>query len=170
MKWAYGKINEIENPVTYDMLSPSRRARIEKIKNEGAKKASLAGEYVARQLTDGVICAHPSGQPYIEKSDMHISIAHSGEYAVCAISESPVGIDIEKIRDVSDRLIDRVCTEREKRYVGDSAERFFEIWTAKEAYFKKIGTGITDFKSVETLDLEKEYARLGDYIICINKK
>ncbi len=168
MKRSFVKINEIENPVTPDLLSPTRKARIDRIKNETAKKASLAGEYVARQLAgDAVICSHEGGQPYLENDHRHISIAHSGEYAVCAVSENPVGIDIEKIRDVSDRLIDRVCTEREKEYVGNDNTRFFEIWTAKEAYFKKIGTGITDFKAVETLDIKREYHRLENYIVCI---
>ena len=35
---------------------------------------------------------------------------------------------------------------------ADIFKRFFEIWTLKEAYFKKIGTGISaDLKSVEFL-------------------
>ena len=166
MKWAYVKINEIESLPSPADLSPTRFARIDRIKNGEAKKASLAGEWLATRLSGGVICAHPSGQPYIEGSDMHISISHSGEYAVCALSETPVGIDIEKIRKVSDKLIDRVCTAREREYVI-SDERFFEVWTAKEAYFKKIGTGITDLKSVDTLDLKKEYHKIEDYIVCI---
>ena len=166
MKWAYVKINEIESLPSPTSLSPTRFARIDRIKNEDAKKASLAGEWLATRLSGGVICAHPSGQPYIEGSDMHISISHSGEYAVCALSENPVGIDIEKIREVSERLIDRVCTAREREYVT-SNERFFEVWTAKEAYFKKIGTGITNLRSVETLDLKREYHKIDDYIICI---
>ena len=166
MKWTYVKINEIESLPSSSDLSPTRFARIDRVKNDEAKKASLAGEWLARKLSGGVICAHPSGQPYIEGSDMHISISHSGEYAVCAVSEKPVGIDIEKIRTVSDKLIDRVCTEREREYVI-SDERFFEVWTAKEAYFKKIGTGITDLKSVDTLELKREYHKIDDYLICI---
>jgi phosphopantetheinyl transferase len=31
--------------------------------------------------------------------------------------------------------------------------RFFKIWTAKEAYFKQQGTGITDLKAVHYHDL-----------------
>ena len=164
MKWAYVKINEIESLPSPTSLSPTRFARIDRIKNEDAKKASLAGEWLATRLSSGVICAHPSGQPYIEGSNMHISISHSGEYAVCALSENPVGIDIEKIREVNERLIDRVCTAREREYVT-SNERFFEVWTAKEAAYKKQGTG--DLRGINTLELEKTHFLEDGYLLTI---
>ena len=46
-------------------------------------------------------------------------------------------------------------------------QRFFEIWTAKEAYFKKCGTGITNLKSVNSLTLSRQMHILGDYILHI---
>ena len=46
-------------------------------------------------------------------------------------------------------------------------ERFYEVWTAKEAYFKKMGTGITDLKSVDVTSLEKKVIIEDDYLITI---
>ena len=90
--------------------------------------------------------------------------------AAAVISEKPVGIDIEKTRQIDLRILDRVCTEREADYVKcdkDSEIRFFEVWTAKEAYFKKQGTGITNFKSVEIFDLKREFITADGYFLQI---
>jgi len=45
--------------------------------------------------------------------------------------------------------------------------RFFQIWTAKEAYFKKCGTGITNLKSVNILPMERQCFQIEDYFIQI---
>lgn len=54
-----------------------------------------------------------------------------------------VGIDIERIRNFDNSIVNRVCNKNEINYILDSTisyseilERFFEIWTFKEAYFK----------------------------------
>lgn len=171
MKWAYAKINDITDlEQVCNTLTPSRKARIERIKRADARAASLAGEWLVRRLSGGIpVACEKSGRPYLEGCDKHISISHSGEYVACAISDGPVGIDIEKIKEYDPRLKDRVCTEAEREYVDADPDKFFEIWTAKEAYFKKIGTGITNFKSVDTLALDKEVYRLQEYIITIVK-
>ena len=50
--------------------------------------------------------------------------------------------------------------------------RLYEVWTAKEAYFKCIGTGITNLKSIsiEKLAKIKRTYRIDDYIITIVEK
>lgn len=69
---------------------------------------------------------------------------------MCAVSNSPIGLDIEEIKPVDISVIKRVCNNDELKYAlqDNSYKRFFEIWTFKEAYFKCIGTEITDFSSV----------------------
>ena len=94
-----------------------------------------------------------NGKPYIENySDFNFNISHTSGAIAIAISDSPVGIDIEKIRKADFRVAKRFFTEKENEYIKaqNSDTRFFEIWTAKEAYFKCIGTGITNPKSIDT--------------------
>ena len=66
------------------------------------------------------------------------SISHSGNYAVCAVAETPVGIDIEIPEDSEDG--ENICflADNETRYVNsaDSARRFCIIWTRKGGLYQ----------------------------------
>ena len=167
--------------MTYISLSPSRMEHIDRLHRQADKNRSLAGEILVQKLlreqyaiSTAVIHRNNSGQPYLTGCDLHISISHCDALVACAISENPVGIDIERIRPINPQLCQRICTEAELAYLQpgnleDPAilRRFFEIWTAKEAYFKKCGTGITNLKSVNTLDLPRQTHFIKDYVLQI---
>lgn len=173
MNWLIGRttdFTEAQYTAVYHSLSPSRKAHIDAFRNEKVRRQSLAGELLLRSLLaqlgiDAVPERLPSGQPVLSGSDAFVSIAHCDDYIVCAVSDRPVGIDIEKRRPLKPGMIRRVCTPEELAYVQDDETRFFEIWTAKEAWFKLQGTGITDFQSVNTLTLPRLLFRQGDYVI-----
>ena len=165
-------------------LSSSRSAHILKMQRPEVRVRSLAGELAVYELlrqldiTDARLHRAESGRPYLSGTDLFVSIAHSGDKVACAVSENPVGIDIERIRPIKRQLVDYVCVEEEARYVlgqsretllqdGDTLQRFFEVWTAKEAYFKKLGTGITDLKSVNILPMPRQMQRMDGYILQI---
>ena len=170
----------------YARLSPSRKVYIDRLKRQEDKDRSLAGELLIQDLlqkhygiTTAVLHRKENGQPYLTGCDLHLSISHSDEMVAGVINEKPVGIDIEKIRPIKLSMCRHVCTPEENAYLqiddtqGDRCEdpvflqRFFEIWTAKEAYFKKCGTGITNLKSVNSLTLSRQMHILGDYILHI---
>ena len=55
-----------------------------------------------------------------------------------------MGVDVETVRDVDEKFMRRVCSEEELAYAlrgGDVQQRFWELWTAKEAIFKLTGHG-----------------------------
>lgn len=182
MVWKCVKITDIspaEYEKTYALLHPSRRAHIDRLKKEKDRLCSLAGEFLIKKILEedfGVKCPiikrDKKGKPITESGEF-ISISHCDQFVVCAAHTTPVGIDIERKRNISPALINRVCTENEQAYLTaakDDAERlyrFFEIWTAKEAYFKKQGTGIIDFKSVNIFDLDRKIICIEDYVIQI---
>jgi phosphopantetheinyl transferase len=81
---------------------------------------------------------------------LHFSVSHSVGQVAVALSRTPVGVDIERVRaDCSSDAIAAICfhaSERALLQSGDetaSCEAFFEIWTRKEAYLKGIGTGLS---------------------------
>lgn len=177
MKWLQcrtGDFTEQEFAAVYEKLSPSRKAHIDAFSNPAARRCSLAGELLLRRLLldagiEAVPERLPSGQPVLPGNPAFVSISHCDDRVVCAVSRTPVGIDIEKIRPIRPGMMERVCTTEELRYVrsGNEAERFFEVWTAKEAYFKMMGTGITNLQAINILTLPRQVFRQDDYLIQI---
>ena len=90
----------------------------------------------------------PYGKPYLEtQCGFFVNWSHSGEYAVCAVSDLEVGIDIQEMsKTPGERLIRRILRpseyeewEREPR--EKQTETFYRYWTAKESFLKMKGTG-----------------------------
>ncbi|MBQ2967332.1 MAG: 4'-phosphopantetheinyl transferase superfamily protein [Clostridia bacterium] len=180
-------ISDTDLTKTFYAMSPMRRQKVLKALRDTDKKMTLAGEFLARQMIEthfGIpfdkmeISETEKGKPFVLDFPLYFSISHSGDMVAVAISDTEIGIDIQKCRPVSVNLVKRVCKANELSYVlgkmpekeplsDVQMERFFEIWTAKEAYFKCIGTGITRFQRVDTFskELEKEKIKIGDYIL-----
>lgn len=171
MKWFKFNINDLtpdEYEKWYALSSNQKKQKIDSFKFTDDKKRSVAGEMLAKKaIADAlhvspesiVIEATENGKPYIENSDIHFNISHSNDMVVCALSSKPVGIDIEKIRPINIKIAKRFFTNNEKIYLfgkdpddtnyntpppDDMLKRFFEIWTAKEAYLKFTGKGIAE--------------------------
>ena len=76
------------------------------------------------------------------------NLSHSNDFVMLAISDTPVGCDIERLHKAI--LSHHVFHPRElARLVslpeGDARNReFLRLWTAKEAFLKAIGTGIDE--------------------------
>lgn len=175
MKWLLCRTDDFsqeEYDAVYASLSDSRKAHIDTFRHAGARRQSLAGELALRKLLarEGItdtIDRLPSGQPVLRNRSACVSISHCDDYIACAVHEKPVGIDIERCRPVKPAMLQRVCTANELAWVQEDTERFFEVWTAKEAWFKMTGTGITQFRRINTLSLPRQLHRQGDYRICI---
>ena len=84
------------------------------------------------------------GAPYIEGGP-HFSISHCKRGIAVAVSENPIGIDIEVIRTFSPDLMRKTMNEDEQLRITSSATpdvEFIRFWTQKEALLKLQGTGI----------------------------
>lgn len=83
------------------------------------------------------------GKPYLKGfEEFFFNLSHSGQTAAVAFGNRPLGVDIEVLRRVNLSLAKRYFSAHEQQAVRDS-KSFFEIWTAKEAYLKKTGEGLT---------------------------
>ena len=75
------------------------------------------------------------------------SISHKNQYVAGVVAPTPIGIDIEKIRDLSRGLFRKTAVAREWA-LADTEEKslltFFRYWTSKEAVLKATGIGIKD--------------------------
>lgn len=100
----------------------------------------------------------PRGKPFLPHfPDLHISVSHSGEWYICAISNQPVGIDLQKHAllhsETQEQALIRYCKiarrffhPSEADFVdADPKNRFFPVWTAKESYVKYTGQGMDQY-------------------------
>ena len=79
-----------------------------------------------------------NGAPYIDE-EKYISISHSRKSIAVAISEKPIGIDLEEIDRKQYSLLKKFTTPNEQLWVESSNDKQLIsaiIWSAKEAIYK----------------------------------
>ncbi len=108
--------------------------------------------------------------------DFFFSLSHSFDLLCVAISDMPVGVDVERMRDFSTRLAERVMTDDELRYglSLDCTERdrfFLECWVKKESIFKMKGDKTLSPRKINTLDSTAQVtsSRIGkdEYLVSV---
>lgn len=78
----------------------------------------------------------------------HFSISHSGTMAALAVSDRPVGCDIQIEKEADIRLAERFFAPAETAYVEAASDprerdrRFFRCWALKESFAKALGDGL----------------------------
>jgi len=90
------------------------------------------------------------GKPELQGSDISFNMSESSGRVVVAITRNRrVGVDIEQIRDIPQmlqvrrRFFSKSENELLRAYSGSlQKEKFFEIWTRKEALIKAVGEGL----------------------------
>ena len=98
---------------------------------------------------DYIIRLTEKGKPHIVHKDnlpAFFSISHSKKFWVCATSTNEIGIDIEYIKKGKMSIAEYYYTSEENEILKDEKafdRNFYKIWTAKEAYSKLIGNGIS---------------------------
>jgi 4'-phosphopantetheinyl transferase len=88
---------------------------------------------------------------------LDFNVSHATDVALIAVSRQRVGVDVErKARRVSANreLIDHWFTTRESACIirgcgGSTDGGFLRHWTAKEAYLKAVGCGISGLRDIE---------------------
>jgi 4'-phosphopantetheinyl transferase len=99
-------------------------------------------------------CGHPAhGRPALEGRELSFSLSHSRAVGLVALAPAGlrVGVDVEVVRPRPglDALAARVLGDEEharwNALDGEAArlDAFLRAWTAKEAYLKALGVGIT---------------------------
>lgn len=125
-------------------LSPADRAQYETFPSGGRAGARGRQFLLSRALlafaleeTLGTVPAlaktAAAGQPYFpERPGLFLSLSHTEGAALLALSDAPVGVDIERVRPIPPRL---------GRDFAGREETFWRRWTAAEAAAKRDGRG-----------------------------
>lgn len=186
MYWCKFNINDIsDNDYKYffSLMNSEKRERIDRFKNTEDKKRSVCAEMLARQeisknygfaIEEIMFDTQENGKPYCKNADVHLSLSHSGEYAVCAIGDADIGIDIQKIVPYNEKTAKKVCSESEFEHIeksDDKAAEFVKLWTQKEAFAKMEGKGICRCDIKNCLVGRKTVTlRFSDYFVSICEK
>lgn len=136
------------------------KEKVARLKSDNAIRETLSAylllhkacEELGLNECDSDIATDTYGKPYFAKrTDKYFNISHSHERVMCAIGDVPVGCDVQKIEDKSERALKiarRFFTKEEFEKlmsVEEKEERnafFFQMWTLKESYIKCVGGGL----------------------------
>ena len=101
----------------------------------------------------GEVLRTDRGKPYFAGGKVIFSVSHSGDIWVCLMAvtqkDLSLGVDIQKIRESRyEDLAKRYFSAEEEKLINSAGpqekrqEKFFAVWTEKEACGKALGTGI----------------------------
>ena len=80
----------------------------------------------------------PRGKPrFAGRDGRWFSLSHSGGLALCALSDGPVGVDVELVRPRRAGLPTYVLSPEELARFDGSWEDFYRLWTLKESWCKR---------------------------------
>jgi len=143
------------------LLNPEEHQRAAQFEVASARRQFIAshgflrivlGKYLGIEPAEIKFRLSPHGKPELaESTALHFNLSHTeGLAAIAASGVGPVGVDVERIRDEADvlGLAERFFSKKEAAWVRSHVgqERvisFFTCWTAKEAYVKAHGGGLS---------------------------
>ncbi len=153
------KITPLEDSERFASLLCSvreeRRERIARLRMAADRRRSLAAELLLkhalslRGIKQYSVSRGTYGKPCLDGIwGVYFNLSHAGEYAVCALSDTEIGCDVERIDPQVDLAIaDRFFTFDEAAWIRaaqteeEQTERFFRLWTLKESLMKATGKG-----------------------------
>lgn len=89
--------------------------------------------------SDVTLCHNSDGSPYIENSNINISISHcKGMVAIATHPDLKIGLDIERWRDTLQRVKSKFLSDEEAK-LYNTPQLLLTAWTIKEAVYKAAG-------------------------------
>jgi len=167
-----------------ERVSPQRREQAMRFRFDSGRRLSLAAYLLLMEglekeygiIEPPVFEYTPEGKPFlVQHPDIHFNLSHSKNVALCAISDQPVGADVEVPRKISPSLVSHTMNEREQEIINtssDSVMQFLHFWTRKEALLKLTAVGIrSDLKEVlsEEDKYQIETVQMDKYVFSVAK-
>lgn len=140
----------------YTQLPPEKQRRLAALCNDTLRCHSLAAySLLERAAVVGYpvpslrsLCWTANGKPFFPNTSIVFSLSHAGDRAVCALSDAPIGIDIEPL---SQPLID---WKQLSAIMGFSDIRnklqFLHTWVMWESYCKQTGKQVQSVYAFDT--------------------
>ena len=179
----FDHMNECTEPEVARLLnrvSPQRREQALRYKHLFGQYCCLKSYELLLQLlayppytlhSTPIFLYNEYGKPYLENGP-YFSISHCKHAIAVAVSEMPIGIDIEHIRTAKHDLVAHTMNEDEQAQIwtAESPDIAFTcLWTQKEAVVKMRGTGIiSDIKNtladIHGIDIQTKVVMEKKYV------
>jgi len=138
-----------------------------------SRMARDAARISARHLgiDDPIFPKNEDGVPLADRGCFW-SVSHKPHAVAGIVHNDAVGIDIERIRPVADGMFQMIGYDDEWDLLAEIErfERFFRLWTAKEATLKAVGIGLKglsrcrlESRSTDRLHLRVDHERFSVY-------
>lgn len=141
----------------YDNINNKRLEKIKKSTNQLFIKEQLGSNLLLNDILENnyfkdinllEYIYNESGKPYLKDKNLYFSLSHSNGIVALTVSKEEIGLDIELIKPVKDSVAKRIMNDREYNIYSSLDKNkkityFYEVWTSKEAYVKKLGTTIS---------------------------
>lgn len=174
----------------FEVVHPMRQKKVLRHKLlQDRRRSLLAGLLLKLALEREGLCYEQLdfeieiyGKPVLKNvKDLHFSLSHAGDLALCCISDQIVGVDvegisksifktenIERMQVVGKKMFSEVeCAKFEQGDEEQKIQMFLNYWTRKESYSKALGEGLRmKFSDIDTENmgnvfwsdwLEKDY-------------
>ncbi len=137
-------LSDAEREAILPLMPPERRERLSRMKEVKKQREPLCAylilclalrqKYGWKELPE--VALGRLGKPFFpEHPEVHFNISHSSGAVLVGVSDKEIGVDIERIRPMGQRMMlrmARVSTE----------EAFFQSWVRREARAKRSGEGV----------------------------
>lgn len=142
-------------------LSPDEHQRAQRYRDAADADAFRWARGLQRVILGARIGVPPGSLHFVQDGDAkpvlgaagsprcEYNASHSGKLLALAVSDAPVGVDIEQARPLTglEKMVRRVFDPATSAAIldgapGQRAERFFAAWTALEAHAKLHGHGV----------------------------
>ncbi|MEF9839627.1 MAG: 4'-phosphopantetheinyl transferase superfamily protein [Lachnospiraceae bacterium] len=181
MIYLFDKMETVDNQMLmqiHKFLPIKRQDQIHRYRNMADKKLCMIAylllrygvrqEYGIREELefDYLDCGKPILRNYPR---IHFNMSHCRLGAVCAISNQPIGVDIQDISTFDLEVAKLVCNKQELEQIQNASDQgleFCKLWTAKESVIKKSGEGIScDLKALDLTSVKTKVYH--DYVISV---
>jgi phosphopantetheinyl transferase (holo-ACP synthase) len=158
-------VAEIPSNVPLGEVYPlSRQEEIKAVKSEKVKREKYCAwkllEYAlyrsfGKRIEDVGFVKHATGKWTCDVCEL--SLSHSHNVVCVALSNAPVGVDVEKIEMPRGNIADKVLSEREKAEYslleGEQKNAFLiRVWAKKECLFKEKNIKALSFEEFKNQD------------------
>ncbi len=153
--WAYACCDAL---ITAEDVASASRFQNERRRNEHLAWRRVVRRELGRKISIGY---NEVGAPVVDTPNTYISVAHGAGCVAVAISDSRVGVDIERADRDFGSVNSRYMSTKEVQMCSD--ERWpAMVWTAKEALYKLYGRRGVELREelvIESYDADNKQLR-----------